>query len=192
MTCIAAAFRSPTEYALGADSCREWRGTRTIGYKPKRWGPCLFATAGSAPTGEALAGALMALDPPDGAAHPAPSTEAWRAAQDVEAKLREAFAKVSAGVQPQPGSTMPSIDAELLLVGPTGVYLLAGDGMVLNPGKWWAIGSGGAEARGVLWALYHDPRAHSVVLSAVNAAIEMDVGCFGPPVVVKAMPTDGG
>ena len=63
MTCIAAAFRSPTEYALGADSCREWRGTRTIGYKPKRWGPCLFATAGSSPTGDALARALMALDP---------------------------------------------------------------------------------------------------------------------------------
>lgn len=81
------------------------------------------------------------------------------------------------------GQTFVARGGELCLVD-------AGGGVIVPAGSWWAIGSGGAEARGAMSALEDAPDCYApldgnlsprdILSMAVGAAILLDDGCCGP------------
>ncbi len=79
---------------------------------------------------------------------------------------------------------MWTVPGALLVVGPSSIYTISGDGLIEERLDYVAIGSGGPIAMGVLWLHWkkriHDPLgAKMVVVLAANAAIEHAVGCGG-------------
>lgn len=82
------------------------------------------------------------------------------------------------------GQTLVANGSDLVLVD-------AGGSIVVPASGRWAIGSGGAEARGALWAMDRDGSAmlaHQRATLAVAAACALDDGCGGPIECVCTVP----
>ena len=80
----------------------------------------------------------------------------------------------------------------LLTVASWGIRSMDGAGATVDHGPWWAVGSGGPEARGAMWARRQhlgDCDPARLVDLGVRAAIELDTGCGGAPVVLTGAPS---
>jgi len=172
VTVIAAAYDSPTSYALGADSHGEQGGVRVPAVKTARLpGGWLCGHTGDAVDKQAVVPVLAGAEPTEFASFPA-----------LDALLRRAYSH-ALGAVPRPPSSY-GMDSSFLLVGPLGVVLLSGDGGVMVQPRRWAIGCGTAVALGAMAVLAGPPDA--VVRSAVQVACSLVAGCYGEVVVLAA------
>lgn len=74
------------------------------------------------------------------------------------------------------------------------LVLMDSGGSVLVPAQgWWAIGSGGSEARGAIFAAraLSDSAFDSIAMHAVTAAITLDDGCSGPVNIAWTVEPEG-
>ena len=116
ITVIAAAYDSPTSYALAADSHGEVNGLRTPMRKLTRFAGNWLA-GGAGATAEILAAFdfLAAVEP-----------RAMENEAAVRATLGRLFVYARAAVPRS--AEVPGLDSHSLLVGPLGVYVLGNDG----------------------------------------------------------------
>lgn len=169
MTILAAAFRDPTDYAIASDSLGvDSSGARFPARKLWSYGPVLVGGTGSPALLQAAAAAVTATEAPN-----------------VADQLRRAVVPLVGVSQ----SESPArADAAWLIVSPTGILWVDAEGAVYEMEKTAAIGAGGPVARGAMHALIgqldcYAPRL--LVEHAVRAAIALDSGCGGVPVVLR-------
>lgn len=176
MTCIAAVYRSPTDYAIASDteSAHSQHGSRVAsGPKVWAWGPILLGTCGSLAQRQHLEWGL-GLD------------EVPTTAGELRKLLTHAYEALGSRVGSPPHGCLPNVDLEILVVSPWGILAVDQEGGIVDPGGWWAIGSGGPEARGALWAARASVGSRWCAEMAVKAAIALDSGCGGKPAVLSA------
>lgn len=167
MTIIAAAYDSPTSYALAADSHGLVNGLRIPSAKLARlshgW---RVGHTGSAAEGHAFADALLGSG-----------------MEDPAAAVHAAYAAVLAMTHLRSRDCV-GLDSHFLLVGPDGVWAVGSEGLFSRPPNRWAIGCGEHLAIGVMYRNIASPVA--LVRLAVEACCEIVDGCFGSPVVMAA------
>lgn len=197
MTIIAAAYRNPTDYAIGSDSTSDLDGSRVpSGGKVWRWGRVLLGSHGYASQRQ------RAIRWTEGRA--APET-----AEDLADSLVALYEHLAARTGPAPFAEIPLMGLGVLVASPWGVAELDSGGAVTQPPEWswWAAGSGGAAARGAIHgflravrfaeeekgmnandagAPFYGWRPSAIVRFAVGAAIDLDTGCGGAAVVLTA------
>lgn len=186
MTVIAAAFNNERDYAIASDSVSELDGARVpSGAKVWRWGSVLLGSHGLASQRQRAIRWTSA--------RPAPVD-----AEALVLALVELHQHLAANVGPPPFAEVALMGLGVLVASPWGVMELDSGGAVTAPPRWawWASGSGGATARGAMafWstegAIAKELQAMRtgwpawLVTAAVRAAIALDTGCGGAPVVL--------
>lgn len=169
MTIIAAAFRSPDDYAIGADSLATTPGggKSTGVVKVVRRGRVLVGAAGAWAQAQRL---IRILDEP-------------ASMEDLVESVAAARTALIAFVAPPGPGALADTLVDLLTVGPWGIVEFDSTGGWLRHSHWWAIGSGAPEGRGAMHAVPH-ASASDQVDRAVRAAIALDTGCGGEPLVL--------
>lgn len=178
MTVIAAYFKSPADYAIGADEQAECNGIINLGVvKIHQWGSVLFGGWGAqAQTQRAARHMLASSSPTDQVG--------------LDAALCDLHAYLLAHAGPQGSGTIPSVGAGFLFVGPFGIVEVDYSGGLNYHKKYWAGGSGAPIALGMMYARVPAPEfpASESVRLAVKAAICFDAGCGGEPHVLAVEP----
>jgi len=172
MTIIAAAYDSPTSYAIAADSYSVVNGIRIPNaHKVVRAGPVLIGGAGCN--------------------HETSAGLAWMAGRSwtVHRDIRVALAGMRKYIleETERNGDCKGLDSHYIAVGPDGVYLLGSNGGIMQAPSRWAIGCGEDVALGAMWERPGAPV--DVVALAVRAACGLREGCFGGPVVLGSEAT---
>lgn len=166
MTIIAAAYDSPTSYAIGADSHAEVNGNKIPRVKVARFGPLLIGGTGYTRDSLLVNEYLTNCgDPLTG---------------DPSKALRAAWAYVLTETDRKRDICL---DSSWLAVNPAGVWVLSGDGSVVAAPRRWALGCGEDIGIGAMYQRQGSP-AH-VVRVAVEAAICHRSGCHGSALVLR-------
>lgn len=169
MTIIAAAYDSPTSYAIAADSYSSVNALRI----PT---PCKVVRAGAVLLGGAGAGSET------GAGRAWLVGEGAELAQaDVRAALRAMRLHILATTERV--GDHKGLDSHFLCVHPGGVLVMGHDGHITEAPHRWAVGCGEDVGLGAMWERQGSPV--EVVAVAVRAACALREGCFGAPVVLK-------
>lgn len=197
MTILAAVYRSPTEYALAADTgVSDGRGGL--------WIPCPSKIITLISAGTSCVGFL-------GVAGPTNITDRWRRMLDEKDgpgadlvhmvvngasafHVSSRLAVLHDAVLPHAGPTgpecYPRTGAAILLVCPAGIFALDQHGAVHTCASWWAEGTGAEVALGYLDAIERydsTAPAHQRAQDAAEAAVFRMSSCRGP-VQVEAFP----
>lgn len=99
--------------------------------------------------------------------------ELWKA-------LHERYPFVNEQCDKRDDSPFADLDASFLIANPAGIFYVASDMSVSHFHKYYAIGSGGDIALGVLYALYdQEPDAESIARRSVEAAVALSTACGG-------------
>ena len=160
MTIIAAAYDSPTSYAIAADSHAEVNGNKIPRVKVARFGSLLIGGTGYTRDAALLNEYLTNCDDP--------------LTGDLSKTLRAAWAYVLTETDRKRDVCL---DSSWLAVNPAGVWILSGDGLVTTAPRRWALGCG--EDIGIGAMYQRQGRPSQVVRFAVEAAIHFRSGCHG-------------
>lgn len=141
MTVAAAWYLDAAHYGIATDSIGILgNGRRCPSVKAFRWGPVIVAHAGSAMLAGRAEQRTREAAPPEYAG-------------DLDTALPELFRHVAAVCGPPGSNETPNLDIVFLIASPWGLRMVGGDGGVCDPGRRWAIGSGGDAALGAMAAL---------------------------------------
>jgi ATP-dependent protease HslVU (ClpYQ) peptidase subunit len=167
MTIIAAAYDSPTDYAIAADSYSVVNSLRLPSpAKVVRTGDMLIGGAGS---GNETATGLAWI-----AAHVDHANQHPRIAlADMRRHILDTTERVG---------ELKGLDSHYLMVGPGGILVLGSDGHISDMPSRWAIGCGEDVGLGAMFRRPGSPA--EVVRVAVEAACALREGCFGEAVVL--------
>lgn len=169
MTIIAAAYDSPTRYALACDSHSMVNGLRIPSVKASGAGAVLVGAAGAQV--ESACGRAWLCGPGLDLAQ-----------RDIRGAL--AAMRVHVLAHTERAKDCPGLDSHFLAVGPEGVFILGSDGGVMKAPDRWAIGCGEDIGIGAMYA--RDGHPEAIVRTAVEAACALREGCFGSAVVLRS------
>ena len=171
MTIIAAAYDSPTDYAIATDTHGVVNGIRIPSVKAIRVGAVLIGHSGA--SNEKKPGYAW-LESAEGLAA--------IAEKDIPHVLLDMRAHILRTTERQPNCT--GLDSCFIVAHPAGITIMGSDGGISNAPPRWAIGCGEDVGLGAMFRRPGSPA--EVVRVAVEAACALREGCFGEAAVISS------
>lgn len=168
MTICAAAYDSPTDYAIAADSHGIVNGLRIPSVKTIRVGALLIGHSGCA--------------------HEKKAGYAWLESsaglESVAAGPKQALAAMRVHIlaTTERSPNCVGLDSCFIVASPVGIHVMGSDGGISETPPRWAIGCGEDVGIGAMFRRPGSPA--EVVRIAVEAACALREGCFGEAVVL--------